>query len=120
MLIGELASRTSVSARALRHYEKLGILHSDRGENGYRHNGEESVEWVKSIQFLLSSGLKLATIAEILPTLMGSKCLLGDEPVRAAIERESGKILARMEQLAESHRVLSKALEKGYLRRPGS
>jgi DNA-binding transcriptional MerR regulator len=120
MLIGELASRTSVSARALRHYEKLGMLHSDRGENGYRHYGEESVEWVKSIQFLLSSGLKLATIAEILPTLMGSKCLLGDEPVRAAIERESGKMLVRMERLAESHKVLSKALEKGYLRRPGS
>jgi DNA-binding transcriptional MerR regulator len=84
MLIGELASRTSISARALRHYEKLGMLHSDRGENGYRHYGEESVEWVKLIQFLLSSGLKLATIAEILPTLMGSKCLLADEPVRAS------------------------------------
>jgi DNA-binding transcriptional MerR regulator len=120
MLIGELAARTSVSTRALRHYEKLGLLHSDRGENGYRHYGEESVEWVKSIQFLLSSGLKLATIAEILPTLMGSKCLLGDEPARAAIERESGKILARMERLAESHKLLSKALEKGYLRRPES
>ena len=120
MLIGELASRTSVSARALRHYEKLGILRSGRGENGYRHFSEESAEWVKSIQFLLSCGLKLVTIAEILPTLMGSKCLLGDEPVRAAIERQSGKILARMEQLAESYNVLSKALEKGYLRRPGS
>jgi DNA-binding transcriptional MerR regulator len=90
------------------------------GENGYRHYRDESVEWVKSIQFLLSSGLRLATIAEILPTLMGSKCLLGDEPVRAEIERESGKILARIEQLAESHKILSKALEKGYLRRAGS
>ena len=120
MLSGELASRTSVSARALRHYEKLDMFHNDRGENGYRHYGEESVVWVKSIQFLLSSGLKLATIAEILPTLMGSKCLLADEPVRSVIERESRKIFARMEQLAESHKVLSKTLEKGYLRRPRS
>jgi DNA-binding transcriptional MerR regulator len=120
MLIGELASRTSVSTRALRHYEKLGMLHSERGENGYRNYSEESVEWVKSIQFLLSSGLKLATISQILPTLMGSKCLLGDETVRAAIERESEKILARMEQLAQSQKVLSLALEKGILRRPGT
>jgi DNA-binding transcriptional MerR regulator len=120
MLIGELALRTSVSARALRHYEKLGLLHTERGENGYRHYGEESVEWVKAIQFLLSSGLTLATIAEILPTLMGRKCTLENDPIRAAIEREAEKIHARMDQLAESHQILSKALQKGYLRRPGS
>jgi DNA-binding transcriptional MerR regulator len=120
MLIGELATRTSVSTRALRHYEKLGMLQSRRGENGYRNYGEESVEWVKSIQFLLSSGLNLATIAQILPTLMGNKCALDDDSVRAAIERESGKIVARMEKMAHSQEVLSKALEKGLLRRPGT
>lgn len=33
MLIGELSARTSVSTRALRHYEKLGMLQSDyRGD----------------------------------------------------------------------------------------
>ena len=120
MLIGELVSRTSVSARALRHYEKFSLLHSERGENGYRHYGEDSVEWVKAIQFLLSCGLTLATIAEILPTLMGRKCTLENDPIRAVIERGAGKIHDRMNQLAESHQILSKALEKGYLRRPGS
>ena len=120
MLIGELATRTSVSTRALRHYEKLGMLHSRRGENGYRNYGEESEEWVKSIQFLLSSGLNLATIAQILPTLMGNKCALDDDFVRATIERESGRIVARMEKLAHSQAILSKALEKGLLRRPGT
>lgn len=120
MLIGELATRTSVSARALRHYDKLGLLRSDRGENGYRNYVEESVEWVKSIQFLLSSGLNLATIAQILPTLMGNKCALDDDDVRAAIERESTKIEASMAKMAHSQDVLSKALEKGLLRRPGT
>ncbi len=120
MLIGELATRTSVSTRALRHYEKLGLLHSERGENGYRNYAEKSVESVKSIQFLLSSGLNLATIAEILPTLMGDRCALDNDAVRAAIERESGKIAARMAKMAHSHDILSKALEKGLLRRPGT
>lgn len=105
---------------ATRHYEKLGMIQSDRGDNGYCNYGEESVEWVKSIQFLLSSGLNLATIAHILPTLMGNKCALEDDVVRAAIERESAKILARMEKMASSHKVLSLALEKGLLRRPGT
>jgi len=120
MLIGELSTRTAVSARALRHYEKLGMLHSERGQNGYRNYGEESVEWVKSIQFLLSSGLSLATIAQVLPTLMGNKCALDDDSVRAAIERESSKIEARLAKMAHSHEVLAKALAKGLLRRPGT
>jgi len=120
MLIGELSARTAVSTRALRHYEKLGMIHSERGENGYRNHGEDSVEWVKSIQFLLSAGLSLAAIAQILPTLMGNKCALDDDLVRAAIERESDKIEARMAKMAHSHQVLSKALEKELLRRPGT
>lgn len=120
MLIGELSNRTSVSTRALRHYEKLGMLHSEREENGYRNYGEKSVESVKSIQFLLSSGLNLATIAEILPTLLGDKCALDDDVVRAAIERESRRIEARMAKMVHGQQVLSNALEKGLLRRPGT
>jgi DNA-binding transcriptional MerR regulator len=96
------------------------MLHSLRGENGYRNYGEESVEWVKSIQFLLSSGLNLATIAQILPTLIGNKCALDDDAVRATIQRESSKIEARMAKMVRSHEILSKALEKGLLRRPGT
>ena len=60
------------------------------------------------------------TIAQILPTLMGNKCALDDDSVRAAIERESSKIEARMAKMALSQEVLSKALEKGLLRRPGT
>lgn len=120
MLIGELAARTSVSTRALRHYEKLGMLRSHRQENGYRNYAEESVESVKSIQFLLSSGLNLATIGQMLPTLLGNKCALDDAVVRAAIERESSKIEARIARMAHSQEVLSRALEKGLLRRPGT
>ena len=120
MLIGELSTRTAVSTRALHHYEKLGMLHIERGVNRYRNYCEESVEWVKSIQFLLSSGLNLATIAQILPTLMGNKCALDDDFVRAAIERESSKIEVRVAKMAHSQEVLAKALEKGILRRPGT
>jgi DNA-binding transcriptional MerR regulator len=67
MLIGELSNRTAVSTRALRHYGKLGMIHSERGENGYRNYDEESVEWVKSIQFLLSSGLPDLAPAKRIP-----------------------------------------------------
>jgi len=51
---------------------------------------------------------------------MGNECALDDDSVRAAIELESSKIEARMAKMAHSQEVLSKALEKGLLRRPGT
>ena len=36
MQISELAQQASVSVHALRHYERLGLIHPDRRANGYR------------------------------------------------------------------------------------
>ena len=36
MQISELAQQGSVSVHALRHYERLGLIHPDRRANGYR------------------------------------------------------------------------------------
>jgi len=36
MLVGELAARTGVSARALRHYDAHALLPVERTANGYR------------------------------------------------------------------------------------
>ena len=36
MRIGELAARTGSSVRALRHYDRTGVLSSVRQDNGYR------------------------------------------------------------------------------------
>ncbi|MBC2602869.1 MerR family transcriptional regulator [Puniceicoccus vermicola] len=118
MLIGELSKQTGASARSIRHYEKLGIIGSHRAENGYRRYSEETVEWVKAIRFLLCGGLSLSTIARILPALMNINCKLEDPEIRRVIEEEAINVKSRMEQLDQSHRILTAALEKGYLRRP--
>jgi DNA-binding transcriptional MerR regulator len=52
MRIGELARRTKVSARALRHYEVQGLIESTRLENGYRDYAAdipETVRWIKEL-----------------------------------------------------------------------
>lgn len=120
MLIGELATCSGASTRSLRHYEKLGIIKSWRAENGYRHYSEEVVEYVKATRFLICSGLALSTISDILPSLMDQQCKLTNPRIRSAVEHEAAKIKTRMDQLNRSYTILTTALSKGSIRRPGT
>lgn len=65
--IGQLAKRTGVSVRALRHYDGLGLLTSSRADNRYRMFCEEDVERVRLIQLFLSVGFRLDEIRRWAP-----------------------------------------------------
>ena len=67
MRIGDLATRTRVSVRALRYYEEQGLLVSTRSGSGQRLYGDAAVNRVRLIQQLYSAGLSSRTIAELLP-----------------------------------------------------
>ncbi|MVN85709.1 MerR family transcriptional regulator [Deinococcus sp. HMF7620] len=67
MQIGQLAHRTQVSARALRHYDRLGLLASSRTENGYRVFTEADVDQVRLIRLFLSVGFRLDEIRHSAP-----------------------------------------------------
>lgn len=67
MRIGDLATRTRVSVRALRYYEEQGLLPAGRSESGQRHYEEKAVNRVRLIQQLYGAGLSSKTIAELLP-----------------------------------------------------
>ncbi|MFI0373687.1 MerR family transcriptional regulator [Actinomadura sp. 1N219] len=69
MRIGELAQRTSVSARSLRYYEQQGLLASERTPGGHRDYPEAAVDRVIRIQELFAAGLHSAKIAELLPCM---------------------------------------------------
>ncbi|MFG2831228.1 MerR family transcriptional regulator [Streptomyces sp. NPDC048434] len=62
MRIGELAGLTGVSPRALRHYERAGLIASERAANGYRRYDECVVVRVRNICHLLAAGLTLADV----------------------------------------------------------
>jgi DNA-binding transcriptional MerR regulator len=65
--IGDLATQTRVSVRALRYYEEQGLLASTRSGSGQRLYGNAAVGRVRLIQQLYSAGLSSKTIAELLP-----------------------------------------------------
>ena len=69
MRIGDLATSTRVSVRALRYYEEQGLLVSQRSGSGQRLYGNAAVDRVRLIQQLYAAGLSSRTILEFLPCI---------------------------------------------------
>ncbi|MFJ9554869.1 MerR family transcriptional regulator [Nocardiopsis sp. NPDC101807] len=67
MRIGELASRSGVSVRALRYYEEQGLLDAWRSPSGQRRYPDRAVARVRHIQELYALGLPSRTVVGLLP-----------------------------------------------------
>ncbi|MGW1463125.1 MerR family transcriptional regulator [Streptomyces sp. NPDC002308] len=89
MRIGELATATGTTARALRHYEQAGLISSERASNGYRVYDERTMVRVRNIRHLLAAGLTLDDVRVFLPCLDGDVAAAppSDEGLRVALER---------------------------------
>ncbi len=64
--IGEVARRTGVSVKALRHYEDEGLLAPGRNLSGRRVYGRDDIYRLQQVLVLKRAGLALGRIAEIL------------------------------------------------------
>ncbi len=66
MNIGEAASASGVSAKMIRHYEELALLHAAlRKESGYRQYEPNDVHTLRFIQHSRDLGFSLAEIGEL-------------------------------------------------------
>ncbi|GGO45026.1 MULTISPECIES: MerR family transcriptional regulator [Streptomyces] len=70
MRIGELATKTGVSVRALRYYEEQHLLASERSASGQRHYSDRAVDRVQLIQQLYAAGLPSRSILELMPCVV--------------------------------------------------
>ena len=64
--IGDLARASGVSTDTLRHYERKGVLRSQRAGNGYREYGADSLERVHMIRKARAIGFTLDELREVL------------------------------------------------------
>lgn len=64
--ITEISRATGLSSRALRHYESLGLIESQRASNGYREFDEYALVTLQRILALRELGVGLARTADIL------------------------------------------------------
>lgn len=64
--IGEISKQTGVAVGALRYYESLGLIQSERGENSYRYYPLETVQQVQFIKKAQTLGFSLDDIGKVL------------------------------------------------------
>ncbi|MFI2508682.1 HEAT repeat domain-containing protein [Streptomyces sp. NPDC018972] len=102
MLIGEVARRSGVSARMLRHYESLGLVRpSGRTGSGYREYSGEDIRRIFHVESLRSLGLSLREIGRALDDPGFTPSALVDDLVRRTRER----IAAETELLTRLRRI---------------
>ncbi|WP_328673973.1 HEAT repeat domain-containing protein [Streptomyces sp. NBC_00328] len=102
MLIGEVARRSGVSARMLRHYESLGLVRpSGRTGSGYREYSGDDISRIFHIESLRSLGLSLREIGRALddPGFTPSSLVEG------LVHRTRERIAAETELLTRLRRI---------------
>ncbi|MFD7337400.1 MerR family transcriptional regulator [Streptomyces violascens] len=88
MLIGEVARRSGVSARMLRHYESFGLVRpSGRTGSGYREYSEQDIRRIFHIESLRSLGLSLREIGRALDDPHFTPSALVDDLIGRTRER---------------------------------
>ncbi|MFB8090230.1 HEAT repeat domain-containing protein [Streptomyces sp. NPDC055992] len=102
MLIGEVARRSGVSARMLRHYESLGLVRpTGRNDVGYREYSEDDVRRIFHIESLRSLGLSLREVGRALDDPGFSPAELVDDLARRTRERIASEreLLTRLSRI---------------------
>jgi DNA-binding transcriptional MerR regulator len=90
MRIGELARAAGTTPRAIRYYEKQGLLPAERTANGYRVYSPAAVQRVRNIRRLISLGFSTEEAHSFLPCL--DRDLDGGVFCSASVEVLSHKI----------------------------
>ncbi|MGV9674940.1 HEAT repeat domain-containing protein [Nocardia sp. NPDC003482] len=110
MLIGEVAHRSGVSARMLRHYDTLGLVRpTGRTVGGYREYAPEDIRRIFHVEGLRSLGLSLRQIARALDDPEFAPAALVGELIRDTEER-----LRRERELLERLRRVDAADPAGW------
>ncbi|MDF6066265.1 HEAT repeat domain-containing protein [Streptomyces sp. NPDC052071] len=102
MLIGEVARRSGVSARMLRHYESLGLVRpTGRSGNGYREYSGDDIRRIFHVESLRSLGLSLRDVGRALEDPGFTPSELVDDLIlrtRERIESET-ELLTRLRRI---------------------
>ncbi|MDE2572851.1 MAG: MerR family DNA-binding protein [bacterium] len=105
MYIGELARRVGATPKAVRYYERLGLLLARRAPSGYREFDERSVEIVRMIRRARFLGIPLNEVREILALLEehSRPC----EHVRRLLRERRAEVAQRIADLNSFDRFLA-------------
>ncbi len=104
--IGEVSKQTGIAVGALRYYESLGLLKSERGENSYRYYPPAAVQQVQFIKKAQALGFSLEDIGEVLNVHQQ-----GDVPcdlVRSLLQDKIAQLDAQIQEMQTFKRSLER------------
>lgn len=95
--LGEAASRSSVSAKMVRHYESLGLLPPGaRTDSGYRRHTDREVHTLRFIRRARDRGFSIAELLKLWPNRRGASA-----DVKRIAQRHVADLERRMADMAE-------------------
>lgn len=97
MQIGQVSIQTGMSRDAIRFYEKSGLIHSKRQNNGYRYYDHDVIDMLGLIKLAQSLGFSLHEIQGFLPLLRGGN--LPEQIVKSVIDEKIQLIDQRVASL---------------------
>ncbi|MEV7633016.1 MerR family transcriptional regulator [Microbacterium sp. NPDC089318] len=101
MRIGDVAERTSLSLRTLRHYDELGLVTpSARTHGGFRLYTEEDVSRLMLVRRMKPLGYTLEEMRELLLVVDAVRADVGDGPALARLDELRIEATSRRERLA--------------------
>ena len=110
MLIGEVARRSGVSTRMLRHYDSLGLVRpTGRTVGGYREYSAEDIRRIFHVEGLRSLGLSLRQIGRALEDPAFAPSALVGDLIRRTEDR-----LNREQELLERLRTIDASAPSGW------
>ncbi len=108
--IGEVAARSGVTAKVVRHYESLGLLQSvERTDSGYRQYSDKEVHTLRFIKRARGMGLSMADIAELLTLWQNRRRSSAD--VRKIASRHLDQLNQRLQAMESMRQMLQYVVE---------
>ncbi len=107
LTIGQFSKKIGVSSKALRLYEKIGLITSHtRGENGYRYYDSSQLELAMRLKDFKKLGFSLAEIKGLLQADRD----LGSEKLHTAMKARLMLITDQVDQLSQQRKQIEKIL----------
>lgn len=100
--VKQVAKASGISVRALHHYDEIGLLKPEIGQNGYRYYGQEELLRLQRILFYRELGIALADIGRML-----------DDPAfntRAALVELRRRVEAEIDRRRDLARTIDRTL----------
>jgi MerR family transcriptional regulator, copper efflux regulator len=111
MRIGQLATRSGVTTKAIRYYEDIGVLPpAERADNGYRVYDDATANRIAFIQDAQSAGLSLVEIQMILELRDGGESTCGH--VIGSLEMHLAEVDRQMSDLRRTRQRLVEIIDR--------